>query len=105
VDSSLHGTYVNGDRVQAQHLLADLKEKAAKGNAGVFATTARVRSDDEATKPRGGDTGFKTAEDLTQAYGPAVAQAAVSSSVGAVGSPISIGLLTGSRLHSNQPPS
>jgi peptidyl-prolyl cis-trans isomerase C len=35
-----------------------------------------VRSDDEATKPRGGDTGFKTADDLTQAYGPAVAQAA-----------------------------
>jgi hypothetical protein len=64
-------------RDEAQRLLADLKGKAASGNGGAFATTARARSDDAGTKPRGGDTGFKTADDLTQAYGPTVAQAAI----------------------------
>jgi hypothetical protein len=61
---------------EAQRLLADLREKAARGNGGAFATTARVRSDDEATKPRGGDTALRTEEDLVQAYGPKVAEAA-----------------------------
>jgi len=62
-------------RTEADRILADLREKAKQGNGGAFATTARVRSDDEATKPRGGDTGFKSEADLTQAYGAAVAQA------------------------------
>jgi peptidyl-prolyl cis-trans isomerase C len=69
-----------GDRKvlgEAQRLLADLTAKATKGNGGAFATTARVRSDDEATKPHGGETGFKTQADLTQAYGAEVAQAAM----------------------------
>jgi peptidyl-prolyl cis-trans isomerase C len=69
-----------GDRAindEAKRLLADLKQKEATGNGGAFATLARVRSDDDATKPRGGDTDFKTQEELAKAYGPAVAQAAV----------------------------
>jgi len=61
---------------EAKRLLADLKQKEAKGNGGSFATLARVRSDDEATKSHGGDTDFKTVEELTQAYGAPVAQAA-----------------------------
>jgi peptidyl-prolyl cis-trans isomerase C len=68
-----------GDRKvldEARRLLIDLKDKEAKGNGGAFATTARARSDDEATKARGGDIDLRTREDLTRAYGAAVAQAA-----------------------------
>jgi peptidyl-prolyl cis-trans isomerase C len=74
---------------EAKALLADLKLKAARGNGGSFATTARVRSEDGATQPRGGDTDFKTPEQLAQAYGPAVAQAARSlASVGDMSEPV-----------------
>jgi peptidyl-prolyl cis-trans isomerase C len=62
---------------EAKRMLADLKQKEAKGNGGSFATLARVRSDDDATKAHGGDTDFKTQEELTQAYGAPVAQAAI----------------------------
>jgi peptidyl-prolyl cis-trans isomerase C len=62
---------------EAKRLLVDLKQKDSKGNGGSFATVARVRSDDDATKSHGGDTDFKTPEELTQAYGPVVSQAAM----------------------------
>ncbi len=61
-------------RKRGTDLLKQLKAKAT--DRRVFLQLARQHSDDEATKRVGGDTNFKTREQLDQAYGKAFADAA-----------------------------
>ena len=64
---------------EAKKLLAQLKAGEKKNPGGALAalqTLAREKSDDTASKPLGGDLGFKTKDDLAKLYGPKFADAA-----------------------------
>lgn len=61
---------------EAARILAELKTKDAGSSHTAFASLASSRSDDTSTKEMGGDLGFKTREELSQAWGDAVASAA-----------------------------
>jgi peptidyl-prolyl cis-trans isomerase C len=56
---------------------AEVKEKTKKGDLAAFSLLARTRSDDESTKLRGGDSDYKTREELSKVYGDGVANAAL----------------------------
>jgi peptidyl-prolyl cis-trans isomerase C len=56
---------------------AEVKEKTKKGDLAAFSLLARTRSDDESTKLRGGDSDYKTHEELAKSYGDGVANAAM----------------------------
>jgi peptidyl-prolyl cis-trans isomerase C len=58
---------------KARTVLAKLREEDKK-NAMAFGTAARELSEDEASKIRGGDVGFKSQEELTKAYTPEIAE-------------------------------
>jgi peptidyl-prolyl cis-trans isomerase C len=64
-----------GDARRAQ-VKAEALALLARSRQESFEELARGRSDDTASKPQGGDLGPRTAEDLTQAWGVALAQAA-----------------------------
>ena len=64
---------------QAKKVLAQLKAGEKKNPAGALAalqTAAREQSDDAASKPLGGDLGFKTKEELAKLHGAPFADAA-----------------------------
>ncbi len=61
-------------RAKAKKLLAQLKAKPQ--DRRLFIQLARENSDDVATRPIGGDTNFKTREQLVQGYGKVFAEAA-----------------------------
>ncbi len=74
---------------EAVALAADLKAKEAGPVKTAFAEAARSRSEDAASKPLGGDLNLKTHEELAQAWGPAVADAASAmKTVGEISSPV-----------------
>jgi parvulin-like peptidyl-prolyl isomerase len=58
---------------EAKHLLDDLKAKAADFSA--FGAQARAKSEDLATKSVDGDLRFNSKDQLTQHYGPELAEA------------------------------
>lgn len=58
---------------EANKILADVKTKEAGPDKVAFMESARLRSDDAATKALGGDLSFKTIEELTSAWGTAFA--------------------------------
>jgi len=57
---------------KARSVLAKLREEDKK-NAMAFGAAAREMSEDEPSKIRGGDVGFKSQEELTKAYTPEIA--------------------------------
>ncbi|XXF81061.1 peptidylprolyl isomerase [Myxococcaceae bacterium GXIMD 01537] len=63
-------------QASAAKLLAELKVQDVAGDKAAFEGNARNRSDDEATKASGGDLGYRSREELTLAWGPALADAA-----------------------------
>jgi peptidyl-prolyl cis-trans isomerase C len=63
-------------KAEAKKLLAKVLADEKK-NPGAFSVAARESSEDAATKPAGGDLGFKTEEELGKAYGAEVASAVV----------------------------
>lgn len=65
-------------KAEALALLARARARQAESRQGGFEELARERSDDSASKPMGGDLGPRTAEELTQAWGAALARAAFS---------------------------
>jgi peptidyl-prolyl cis-trans isomerase C len=60
----------------AGRLLEQIKGRAAHGEKQPLELMASQRSEDTATKAAGGDLGYRTREDLTRAWGPALADAA-----------------------------
>jgi peptidyl-prolyl cis-trans isomerase C len=65
-------------QTEAKKDLAEVKEKSKKGDLAAFSLLARTRSDDDATKVRGGDADYKTHEELAKTYGDGVANTAAS---------------------------
>ncbi len=65
-------------REEAEKLVADIKTKEAGPNRAAFAQSASSRSDDMTSKNAAGDLGFKTRDELKEAWGEAVANAAMS---------------------------
>ncbi|NTX08934.1 peptidyl-prolyl cis-trans isomerase [Myxococcus sp. CA051A] len=63
-------------RTTVVKLLADLKTKEAGPIKSAFEMAATQQSQDSATKAAGGDLGFRSREELTQAWGAALADAA-----------------------------
>jgi peptidyl-prolyl cis-trans isomerase C len=61
--------------VEAGRLVAQLKAKEAKGDKQAFEAAVAARSEDAATKATGGDLGYRTREQLAQAWGPELADA------------------------------
>jgi len=64
-------------QAEAKKDLVDVREKTKKGDLAAFSLLARTRSDDDGTKMRGGDTDYKTREELAKSYGDGVANAAM----------------------------
>jgi peptidyl-prolyl cis-trans isomerase C len=64
-------------QAEAKKDAAEVKEKTKKGDLAAFSLLARTRSDDEGTKMRGGDSDYKTHEELAKSYGDGVANAAM----------------------------
>ncbi len=64
-------------QAEAKKDLAEVQEKSKKGDLAAFSLLARTRSDDENSKVRGGDTDYKTHDELAKAYGDGVANVAV----------------------------
>jgi peptidyl-prolyl cis-trans isomerase C len=62
---------------EAKKDVVEVKEKTKKGDLAAFSLLARTRSDDDTTKMRGGDTDYKTREELSKSYGDGVANAAM----------------------------
>ena len=62
---------------EAARLLREIKAKDAKGEKQALEMTASQRSEDAATKATGGDLGFRSKEELTAAWGPELADAAL----------------------------
>lgn len=62
-------------KTEAMKLLNDVKAKESGPVKTAFAESAKVRSDDVATKAAGGDLLFKTREELAQAWGEDFAKA------------------------------
>ena len=62
-------------RSDVTKLVADLRKAQPAASAGMFADAARSRSSDTATQAMGGDTGFKTRDELAKQYGQPVADA------------------------------
>ena len=62
-------------RSDAAKVVADLRKAQPAASAGMFADAARNRSSDAATQAMGGDTGFKTRDELAKQYGQPVADA------------------------------
>jgi len=62
-------------RSDAAKLVADLRKAQPAASAGMFAEAARSRSSDTATQAAGGDTGFKTRDELAKQYGQAISDA------------------------------
>jgi peptidyl-prolyl cis-trans isomerase C len=58
---------------KARTVLAKLRDEDKK-NAMAFGNAAREMSEDEPSKIRGGDVGFKSQEELTKAYSPQIAE-------------------------------
>jgi len=76
-------------RTDAAKLVADLRKAQPAASAAQFADAARARSSDTATQALGGDTGFKTRDELAKQYGQAVADAAGAlKAVGDVAGPV-----------------
>lgn len=65
-------------KAEALALLARARAQQSEVRQGGFEDLARERSEDAASKSLGGDLGPRTAEELTQAWGAALAQAAFS---------------------------
>jgi peptidyl-prolyl cis-trans isomerase C len=65
-----------GRAAEARKLQARFKAEATK-NPLAFANAAREVSDDVATKPSGGDLGFRTRDEIEKAWSRAVADAAL----------------------------
>ncbi|NTX38982.1 peptidylprolyl isomerase, partial [Myxococcus sp. CA033] len=63
-------------RTTVVKLLADLKTKEAGPIKSAFEMAATQQSQDSASKAAGGDLGFRSREELTQAWGAALADAA-----------------------------
>ncbi|HYH99618.1 peptidyl-prolyl cis-trans isomerase [Hyalangium sp.] len=63
-------------KAEALALLARARAKQAEARPGGFEELVRERSDDAPSKALGGDLGLRTAEELTQAWGAALSQAA-----------------------------
>lgn len=66
----------NETQASAAKLLAEVKSQEVGGNPAALEVAARGRSDDETTKALGGDLGYRSREELAQAWGPALADAA-----------------------------
>ncbi|WP_164000759.1 peptidylprolyl isomerase [Pyxidicoccus caerfyrddinensis] len=66
----------NQARAAATKLLADVKAKSAGANTSAFELAAAEHSWDKATKSAGGDLGFLSREELTQAWEAPLAAAA-----------------------------
>jgi hypothetical protein len=62
-------------RSDAAKLVGDLRKAQPAASAAMFADAARSRSSDTATQATGGDTGFKTRDELAKQYGQPVADA------------------------------
>ncbi|NVJ20670.1 peptidyl-prolyl cis-trans isomerase [Myxococcus sp. AM011] len=63
-------------RATVVKLLAELKAKEAGPTKSAFELAAAQQSQDVATKPAGGDLGFRSRDELTVAWGAALAEAA-----------------------------
>lgn len=63
-------------KAEALALLAKARAALAAPGQDGFEALARTRSDDAASKAQGGDLGLRTSEELSQAWGAALAQAA-----------------------------
>ncbi|ATB38882.1 hypothetical protein CYFUS_004319 [Cystobacter fuscus] len=63
-------------RATANKLLAEIKRQPPTEQPGAFEKAVRTWSADASTKNAGGDLGYKTREELTQAWGPLVAEVA-----------------------------
>jgi parvulin-like peptidyl-prolyl isomerase len=76
-------------RSDAAKLVAELRKAQPAASAGMFAEAARSRSSDTTTQAMGGDTGFRTREELAKQYGQPVADAAQAlKTVGDVAGPV-----------------
>jgi peptidyl-prolyl cis-trans isomerase C len=64
-------------QAEAKKDVLDVREKTKKGDLAAYSLLARTRSDDESTKLKGGDSDYKTREELAKSYGDGVANAAL----------------------------
>jgi peptidyl-prolyl cis-trans isomerase C len=62
---------------EAKKDVTEAREKTKKGDLAAYSLLARTRSDDDATKMRGGDSDYKTHDELAKVYGDGVASAAM----------------------------
>jgi parvulin-like peptidyl-prolyl isomerase len=66
----------NEAQAAATKLLAELKRQEPAALQAAFEQAARTRSEDGTTKGAGGDLGYRTREELSQVWGPVLAEAA-----------------------------